>query len=138
VRIYRGSRLVATLLSALVPPGQTTLGWDGGDAADGALRVVVSATTSLGLRKQEHALVLDTTPPVATVLAARRERRGTLVRLRLSERASVALRMGTRVFRFRAGPGVTELWRRVRPATVSVSVTDLAGIAGASRTARVR
>jgi len=138
VRIYAGSELVATLLSALVPPGRTTLGWDGAGARDGRLRVVITETTSFGTRKQQRALVRDTTRPVVKILAARRERRGTLVRLRVSERANLAVHLGATVLRFQAGAGVTQVWRRVAATRVIVYSTDLAGNGGRPASARVR
>jgi len=129
---------VATLLAALVPPGRTTLGWDGAGAADGRLRAVVMATTSLGTRKQQQAFVRDTTRPVVKILAARRERHGTRVRLRVSERANLALRLGDTLVRFQAGPGVAEVWQRIAVSRVTVYSTDLAGNGGRPAYARVR
>jgi hypothetical protein len=130
VGVYAGYRLVATAFAGTVAAGRKTVAWNGAGVADGKLRVIVAATTSLGVRKQELPLVLDTTRPVVRVLSARRERRGTRVRLRLSERANVAVRLGTQLFRLQAGPGEISLWRRVRATRVTVYSTDLAGNGG--------
>ena len=130
VGIYAGYRLVGTAFAGTVAAGRRTVTWDGGDVADGRLRVIVSATTSLGTRKQELPLVLDTTRPAVKVLAARRERRGTFVRLQVSERANLAVRLGTELVRLQGGPGTVELWRRVKATRVTVYSTDLAGNSG--------
>jgi hypothetical protein len=137
VGIYAGYRLVATAFAGTTAAGRKTVTWNGGAVADGRLRVIVSATTSLGTRKQELPLVLDTTRPVVKVLVARRERRGTFVRLQLSERANLAVRLGTQLIRLQGGPGEVELWRRVRATRVTVYSTDLAGNSGGPAYARV-
>jgi hypothetical protein len=130
VGIYRGYRLVATAFAGMAAAGRTTVVWNGGGVADGRLRVIVSATTALGTRKQELPLVLDTTRPVVKVLAARRQRRGTFVRLQVSERANLAVRLGTELVRLQGGPGTVELWRRIPASRVTVYSTDLAGNGG--------
>jgi hypothetical protein len=142
VRVLSGSRVVATLAAGRRGPGRQALGWDGrsGGAlvADGRLRVVVDASTSLGLRRLERPLVLDTRAPRLSGLSARRSRGGTLVSVRVSEPALVTVRFGRATVRVWRGPGPVRLWRRGRVSRVSVSALDPAGNVGRSVSAPVR
>ncbi len=118
-RVLVGSRVVATLLpSGRRGPGRQTLTWDGREAgrrvADGRLRLSVDATTTLGRRSLAKELVLDTRAPRVGVLAARRDRGYTLLRLRLSEAARLALRFGRTTVRLSRGAGVRTIRRRGR------------------------
>ena len=130
-RHLRGLPAVATAFAGTVAAGRKTVTWNGGDVADGRLRVIVPATTSLGTRKQERPLVLDTTRPRVTVLVARRERRGTFVRLQVSERANLAVRLGHQlVRRSRVDPAWSSSGAGSELTRVTVYSTDLAGNSG--------
>jgi hypothetical protein len=142
LRVLAGPRVVATL-----GPGRRTAGvlsqtWDGragaAVAADGRLTAVLDATTSLGTRRLTRELVLDTRAPRVSSLTARLERRGTRVRFTLGEPARVTVAFGARIVRVSLRAGRVSLWRRVRPAAVSVAATDVAANASAPVTARVR
>ena len=43
---------------------------------------------------------------------------------------NLAVRLGTQLVRLQGGPGLVELWRRVRATRVTVYSTDLAGNSG--------
>ena len=138
LRVLSGSRVVATLANGRAQAGLHQATWGGGGAADGRYTISVEATTSLGLRRLTRDVARDTRAPKVTGLTARRERRGTRVRFWLSEPARVAVAFGGRAIRLSAGKGQVTLWRRVRPARVSVAAVDAAANAGASVTVRVR
>jgi hypothetical protein len=107
--------------------GRTNLTWKGAGVADGSLRVVVRATTSaFGQRSQERPLVRDTRAPAIGIFGVRRLRRGTYVRFRLDEAATVVVRYGTKAVRFSAKAGVVALWRSYRPRAVTITATDAA------------
>ncbi|MBA2614718.1 MAG: N-acetylmuramoyl-L-alanine amidase [Actinobacteria bacterium] len=138
VRILAGSRVVATLASGSRPASRVTLDWTGRGVADGRYSAVVEATSSLGTRRLSETFVRDTTAPRVTGLSARRQRRGTFVRFWVSEPARVAVVLGGRTLRFRADKGRVELWRRTRPAFVTVAAGDMAENGSASKRVRVR
>jgi flagellar hook assembly protein FlgD len=142
VRVFSGSKPVGTLLSGRQTAGKKKLEWDGrvlGSALrDGKYRIRVDASAAFGTRALSQPLVLDRTAPKLQILSARRERRGTRVRFRLNEPAAVVLVMGRVTLRFQAGAGVTNVWRRVRPASVSASAKDAAENQGKTVSAAVQ
>ena len=142
VRVLSGSRVVATLAAGRLGPGRETLRWDGRAGgvrvADGRLRIVVDASASLGVRRLERPLVLDTRAPRLSGLSARRSRGGTLVSVRVSESALLTVRFGRSTVRVWRGPGLVRHWRRGRVGRVTVSALDPAGNAGRSVSAPVR
>ena len=142
VKVYSGSKAVGTLLSGRKTAGKVTLAWDGRLAGaplrDGVYRIRVDATAGFGVRALSVPLVLDRRAPTLKILAARRERRGTRVRFQLNEPADVVLTMGPVKLRFHAGAGVTSVWRRVRPASVSASAKDAAENQGKTVSAAVQ
>jgi hypothetical protein len=99
---------------------------------------VVEATSALGRRVLSKDVTLDASPPRVTFLSARRERRGTAVRFRLSEAARIVVRFGSVTVTTRRGAGAVSLWRGVRPARVSVRAQDAAQNVGPAVSARVR
>jgi hypothetical protein len=108
--------------------GRHTVTWNGtGATADGSLRVVAEATTSLGTRTLERAVVRDTTKPHVTILEARRRPRGgTYVRLRLSEAALLVMRFDKETVRRSYGPGEIVVRRSRASDSVSVYAQDAA------------
>jgi len=145
LRVLRGSRLIGTLVSGrdgAAVPHRSDILWTGSfggrRVADGSYTAVLEATTSLGTRRLTQAITLDTAAPKMTGLTARRARRGTSVRFWISEPSRVAIVLGGRTLRFRAGKGRVELWRRTRPAFVTVSAVDTAENASARKRVRVR
>jgi len=130
VRILSGSRVVATLASGTLPPGAQRLAWDGrrGErrAADRTYTAVVTAQTSLGVRKLTRPLRLDTRRPVVRIRSLRRVPGGTRLRLLLSEPAKLTIRYRgkTAVVERRAGRVQVRLAARVR--SVRVVAVDAA------------
>jgi flagellar hook assembly protein FlgD len=130
VRILRGSRVVATLTTGTLPPGAQRLVWDGQRrgrrAADRTYTAVVTAHTSLGVRKLTRPLKLDTRRPVVRIRSLRRVPGGTRLRLLLSEPAKLTIRYRgkTAVVERRAGRVQVRLAARVR--SVRVVAVDAA------------
>jgi hypothetical protein len=141
-RIVSGSRPVATLASGSLGPGLQSLSWDGSSAGrrarDGRYTVLVDATTSLGTRRLADAIVLDTKAPRVSRLSASRQARATLVRLRLSERARLVVRVGRRTVVTRRRAGAAALRIRARGMRVAVIASDVAGNTSRRRVTRVR
>jgi hypothetical protein len=139
VRVFAGSRSVATVVEApatATAPGRQSHVWEGARLGDGRYRVVAEATTPLGTRRLERQIVLDTRAPRVRGLSARRVRRGTLVRFRLSEPGRVTVRLGRRTVRLSVREGRVTIQRRVRARAVSVTASDAA--LNASRVVRTR
>ena len=130
VRILRGSRLVATLTSGMLPPGAQRLAWNGRRrgrrVADRTYTAVVTAQTALGVRKLARRLKLDTRRPAVRIRALRRVPGGTRLRLLLSEPAKLTIRYRGRsaVVERRAGRVQVRLGARVR--SVRVVAVDAA------------
>jgi hypothetical protein len=130
VRIRRGSRVVATLTSGMLPPGAQRLAWAGRRgarrAADRMYTAVVTAQTPLGVRKLTRSLKLDTRRPVVRIRSLRRVPGGTRLRLFLSEPAKLTIRYRGRraVVERRAGRVQVRLAARVR--SVRVVAVDAA------------
>ncbi len=143
LRILAGSRPVATVVSTRQRgPASHAVPWDGTSGgvlvADGRLRAVLDATTSLGTRILAGTLTLDTTAPRIVRLRAVRTRGGTRVTFRVSERARIRVRFGSRTVRISSGRGRVTIWRRFRPTVVAVLARDAAAIESRVVTARVR
>jgi hypothetical protein len=89
VVIQRNGAAVATVWSGQVTPGQQVVSWDGTSNGarlpDGEYVVVVTASGSLGAISLLQPVVIDTTPPVLTLLD------GPSLRFQLSEAASIAV-----------------------------------------------
>ena len=142
VRVFRGTAAVTTLHTGRLGEGTHAFAWDGRAngrrVPDSRLRIVVEATTALGRRVLSKDVVLDSAAPRVASLTARRERKGTTVRFRLSEPARLVVRFGAVTVRTQRGTGTVTLWRRVRPARVSVRAEDAAQNVAAPVSARVR
>jgi flagellar hook assembly protein FlgD len=141
-RVASAGRRVATLRSGSLAVGRKSVTWDGrdGDGAvvrDGTLTVVVDATTNLGTRRLTKAIVLDTTRPVVKILAARRVRAGTSIRLSLSERANLVIRLGGKTVRVSLAQGTRTIVRPIRTSALTVYSFDPAGNAGKPVSKRV-
>jgi hypothetical protein len=87
VAIQRAGVTVATVWSAQVPPGIQTISWDGSSGGvrlpDGDYVAVVTATSSLSTVTLLQPVVIDTVPPVLTLLD------GPTLRFDVSEGATV-------------------------------------------------
>ena len=142
LRVLRGTAVVTTIHTGPLGAGGHRILWagtaDGRRVADGRLRAVVEATTSLGRRVLEREFTLDTRPPRITLLTARRSGRGTAVSFRLSERARVVVQIGGVTVSARRGAGTVSIWRRARPTAVFVRAIDAAKNESAPATAPVR
>jgi flagellar hook assembly protein FlgD len=104
VKIRRNGKLVRTLRDRPQDVGVHSVHWNGrvhGRAAsDGTVTVRVTAKTSLGKRRLERAIRVDTRAPVVTVRSLKRVNGTLRLRLRLSEAAQLTIRYG------RSGPVV--------------------------------
>ncbi len=98
VRLRRGGRVLRTLIERSQGTGAYVLDWDGlvrrARPADGTVRVVVRAVTSLGKRRLSRSIRLDTRPPALRVLSLTRANGDMRLRLRLSERARLQVWYG--------------------------------------------
>lgn len=142
-RVMAGSRRVATLRNGSLSLGKKSFVWDGREsggspAADRTYTVIVDATTaSLGTRRLTAKVALDTTKPVTRILRARRVKRGTSLRLSVSEDVRLAIRLGGRTFNRSLARGTWTFRLPVRGTSVTVSSFDLAGNAGKPVSRRV-
>jgi flagellar hook assembly protein FlgD len=98
VRITAGSRELRMLFAGSLTSGAHVFPWNGraggGVLADGSYLARVEATTSLGTRGLRQTVRVDRTPPRVRVVRARRTESGTLLRIWLSENASVRVWYG--------------------------------------------
>jgi flagellar hook assembly protein FlgD len=140
VHVYAqvGGARVAELTSGSLGAGDHTVSWNGATsagptAADGAYKVVVRATTSLGTRKLKRSFTLDTRAPRVRILSAHLRRGVTTVRLTLDERALVRVGFGDRVVESERDPGTYRIRRRVRVERVQVKAIDGAENIGRAR-----
>jgi len=135
VQFKRSGKVVRTVLSDLLDAGPYTVSWngrreDGRRVADGLVKAVVLATTSLGTRALGRPVRLDTTRPVVRVLSLRMVNGVARLRFSLSEPAQVHIWYGRRVWSdgddiVRDRPaGVQSLWRRVRARVVRIVAVD--------------
>jgi hypothetical protein len=119
-------------------------GWlRGRRAPDGKYTAAVRATTSLGTRRLERRFRVDTRRPRARIVVARQTRRGTHLRLRLSQSGRQRVWFGRpwrNGFRIEiAKPaGTRSVWRRVHANVVRVIAWDVAGNRSPAAVARVR
>ncbi len=74
VTVRSGSGVIATLLAGRFPAGARSVDWDGMVAGqpvvDGTYRMLVEASTVLGLASQHSKLVVDSTAPVLRLVSA--------------------------------------------------------------------
>ena len=88
IAVQRAGVTVASIWSAQVGPGQQVIGWDGTSSGvrlpDGDYVAVVTATSALGTVSLLQPIVIDTIPPVLTLVD------GASLRFDLSESASVS------------------------------------------------
>ena len=137
VQVYAqvGGTRIAELTSEALGAGDHAVAWNGSTAtgpraADGAYKVVVRATTSLGTRKLKRSFTLDTRAPRVRILAARLRRGITTVRFTLDERALVQVRFGDLVVETERAAGTYRIRRRVRVERVRVKAVDAAQNSG--------
>lgn len=126
VDVLRGGQVVATPATQTFPAGAQTVRWDGTladgtKAADGSYTLRLTVTEPSGAVVETAPLVVDSTPPVLTVVSARQ------LRFRISEDATVDLVVGDRVWTSRRQAGPVSFWLRKRPFAYRVVVTDAAG-----------
>jgi flagellar hook assembly protein FlgD len=134
VKIRRNGKLVRTLLDRPQTAGEQTIRWNGrvhGRAAsDGTVTVRVTAKTSLGKRRLERSIRVDTRAPVVTVRSLKRVNGTLRLRLRLSEAADLTIRYGRQSWR--DGPvvrtsrpaGNVTIKRDIRAKVVRIKATD--------------
>jgi flagellar hook assembly protein FlgD len=130
VKIRRSGKLVRTLLDRPQDAGAHTIGWNGrlhGRAAsDGTVTVRVTAETSLGKRRLERSIRLDTRDPVVTVRSLKRVNGLLRLRLRLSEAADLAIRYGQSgpIVRTSRPAGNVTIRRDIHAKVVRIVATD--------------
>jgi hypothetical protein len=119
-------------------------GWlHGRRAPDGKYTASVRATTSLGTRRLGRRFRVDTRRPRVRIVVARQTRRGTRLRLRLSQsgRQRVSFgrpwRHGVRI-ELAKPAGTRSVWRRVRANVVRVIAWDAARNRSPAAVAQVR
>jgi hypothetical protein len=126
VRVFHGADPVATVHSlGPLGSGDAELQWDGkarrARVPDGPYTARVEATTDLGTRKLSTPLVVDTRAPAVRVRSARSRHGRSILRVALSEAATLRVRIGspawttTRLIRRMAGDS-----RLVLPGAVRV------------------
>jgi flagellar hook assembly protein FlgD len=103
VSILQGKQVIATVQPAApVAAGSSSVTWNGRaqgvTAPEGSYSARVEATTALGTRTLALAVVVDTHAPVVRMVSARRRDGRTVVRLWLSEPASLRIRYGSRAW----------------------------------------
>jgi flagellar hook assembly protein FlgD len=136
VRITRGSHNLRTLFLGPLAGGSQAFTWNGRAAGrvvpDGAYFARVQATTELGTRRLRQTVVVDRTPPRVRVAWARRTETGTVVRIWLSEAASVRVWYGRPTWRdggsvrVERGAGYSRVRLPERAAQVRLVPTDAA------------
>ena len=147
VRVLRGTEAVANLLPlGSLGAGDIDLRWDGEvggtPVPDGTYTVRVAATTDLGTRKLSQPVVVDTRAPVIRVLSARARDGRSIVRIALSEAATIRVRLGspewgpTRLLRREAGERRLVLPRAERVRLQPVDDADNTGRRVIARPAR--
>jgi hypothetical protein len=137
VSVLRGETRVRRLVVGSLAAGPQHTVWDGRladgrRAPNGAYRIRVRATTSLGTRTLSQPVALDTRAPVVRILSARLVRGVTRIRLLLSERARLRIWYGTERWSDGDSIVVTRLAgerrvrRRVRAGVIRVVPRDAA------------
>jgi flagellar hook assembly protein FlgD len=135
VEIRRSGKVVRTLDLGVLPPGPHEASWDGRNAkgktaADGDLRAVVLATTSLGTRSLGRPIRLDTVRPGLRILGLGQKGDRAVVRFTLSEDAEVHVWFGAGSWRegkritVRKAAGTRSVKRRAQAGVVRVLVFD--------------
>jgi N-acetylmuramoyl-L-alanine amidase/FlgD Ig-like domain len=134
VRLRRRGDVLRTLIERSQGTGAYVLDWGGlvrgARPADGTVRVVVRALTSLGKRKLARRIELDTRPPAVRVLSLTRVNGFIRLRLRLSELARLQVWYGRETWRdggsFTAtrSAGKVTIRRPVRARVVRIVATD--------------
>jgi N-acetylmuramoyl-L-alanine amidase-like protein len=124
--VKRDGRLVATLFSGNVGPGEQTASWDGlkrlGRALDGTYNVSVEATDALGAAVVDVPLVVDTKAPAVRIVS------DAPPRLQVSEAATLDLMANGARRRIRVdAAGVVRIPRIERLRTLTGTATDAAG-----------
>jgi flagellar hook assembly protein FlgD len=134
VQIRRDGKLAKTLLDASQVAGAHAIRWKGrlhGRAAsDGTVTVRVTAKTSLGKRRLNQSIRLDTRAPVVGVRSLKRVHGTLRLRLRLSEAAELTIWYGRTSWR--SGPvvqasrpaGNATIKRDIRARVVRIVATD--------------
>jgi hypothetical protein len=131
VVIQRNGVVVATVWSGQVTPGQQVVSWDGTSNGvrlpDGEYVAVVTASGSLGAVSLLQTVLIDTTPPVLTLLD------GPSLRFELSEAANVAIVVNGQALTIDQPRGsFTVPWSGGAVTSVSAQARDAAGNPGAS------
>ena len=134
VRLRRGGHVLRTLIERSQGTGAYVLDWGGlvrgARPADGTVRVVVRAVTSLGTRRLSRSTRLDTRPPALRVLSLTRANGEMRLRLRLSERARLQVWYGRETwadggsFVTTRSAGDVTIRRPVRARVVRIVATD--------------
>jgi hypothetical protein len=128
VELWRGGRLLATLLRETLAPGPGEVVWNGRIgprvARDGTYDLVVKATDSITTVSERQTVTVDTTPPRLRLVSRRR------LQFWISEPATLSARFGNRVLsrNVRRGYFSFPAFRGARHFTLSA--TDALGNAG--------
>src|SRR5262249_31058965 len=132
--VKQSGRLVTPISIADDPAGAQSVTWDGtaeqGRVRDGTYSGVVTVTTELGTTSHSTLFRVDTVAPVLRVISFRQRV------FRLSERATVRLRTGGRVYSRTFKAGLFRFALPTPPRAYAISAEDAAG--NISRTLRSR
>ena len=131
VAIQRNGVVVATVWSGQASPAQQAVAWDGTSngvrLADGEYVAVVTGSTTLGAVSLLVTVVIDTTPPVLTLLD------GPSLRFESSEAASVAIVVNGQALVVDVPRGVSAIpWTGGPVTSLSAQPRDAAGNVGAA------
>ncbi len=129
VTVQRSGTTVATVWSSPVVPGLQSIGWDGTSSGvrlpDGDYIAVVTATSPLGTVSLLRPVVIDTAPPVLTLLD------GSLLRFDLSEAATVSTVVNGQSLAFTQPRGTFSIpWNGGPVTSFTAQARDAAGNAG--------
>jgi flagellar hook assembly protein FlgD len=126
-QVLRGADVVAVPTVPAAAAGPQTLAWDGiladgTRAPDGAYTLALTVTDEFATFTRTAPLVVDATPPRVNVLSYKN------LRFRVSEPATLVLKVGTQTFRRTLKkPATTQFWLRTKPARYTLTATDTAG-----------
>ena len=129
LQVLQGATVVATPLVTTLDAGPQTLSWngtldDGTTAPDGSYTLSLAVTDPFMTFTRTAPVVLDSTPPVITVLSY------PTMRFRLSEPATLTLVVGANRYDRTlktAAATTTTFWLRSKPRTYRLIATDAAG-----------